>query len=198
MLPDAYMVRLKYSSLHAIAYTGATGVPGRYSFRVNSIFDPDLTGTGHQPLGHDQWETFYNRYLVYGCKYYINFVNQSTTDQMEVAVQLRPNSTFATDMDTIREDPLTVFRAVLGTENQPKSQAVAKGYADVAKIRGIPRGRMKFESDYQAVFGNNPPISPLIHIYVQNQDVNTSISGIVRVDLVYYVRMHDRKQLTES
>lgn len=39
-----------------------------YQLRANSIYDPDLTATGHQPLGHDQWEKFYNHYVVKGAK----------------------------------------------------------------------------------------------------------------------------------
>lgn len=36
--------------------------------RLNSIFDPDFTGTGHQPLYHDQFDNFYKRYSVLGAK----------------------------------------------------------------------------------------------------------------------------------
>lgn len=197
-LPDAYITRLKYSTLNAISYVGGTAAPGRYQFRVNSIFDPDLTGTGHQPLGHDEWNTFYNRYCVYGMKYYVCFNNESTTESLEVAVQLRPNSIFATDMQTIREDTLTVYRAILAPQGQANSMRIASGYADVAKIRGISKQRVRMESDYQAVFGNNPPISPILNVYVQNQDVLTSASCNIRVDLVFYVRLYDRKQLTAS
>lgn len=52
-----------------------------YSFRLNSVFDPNVTGVGHQPRGHDQWATLYRRYLVHGCKYKIDFyaATDSTT-----------------------------------------------------------------------------------------------------------------------
>lgn len=39
-----------------------------YVYRANSIFDPDFTGVGHQPLGHDEWSKFYNKYVVLGSK----------------------------------------------------------------------------------------------------------------------------------
>ena len=39
---------------------------GTKIFRLNSIYDPDLDlVNGHQPLGYDQWSTFYNKYRVY-------------------------------------------------------------------------------------------------------------------------------------
>jgi len=35
-----------------------------YNFRANSVFDPNSTGTGHQPYGHDLWQQVYNHYRV--------------------------------------------------------------------------------------------------------------------------------------
>lgn len=33
-------------------------------FRANGIFDPDVTGTGHQPLYRDQVADLYTNYTV--------------------------------------------------------------------------------------------------------------------------------------
>jgi len=37
-------------------------------FRANSLYDPDYTGTGHQPNGFDQLIAAYNHYTVVGCR----------------------------------------------------------------------------------------------------------------------------------
>jgi len=201
LIPDAFLVKLKYSELFGFTYTPpivSDPVSAVYQFRLNSIYDPNLTGTGHQPLGHDQWALFYNRYLVYGCKFVVTFTSISTTDQGEIAIQLRPNSLAPSNIETIREDPLTVYKSCIGTEDAGQAIKVARGYGDVAKIRGIPKSRLKNESDYQAIFGNNPPIDPTLNIYMINQNVLNTLDMRVRVDLVYYCRFYDRKQLTQS
>ena len=55
IMPDSIYVNMKYNT--AITMTSLLGI-GTYVFSMNSIFDPDFTGVGHQPLGHDQWSAF--------------------------------------------------------------------------------------------------------------------------------------------
>jgi hypothetical protein len=52
------------------------GARADQQFRLNSIFDPDYTGVGHQPLAHDQWALFYNHYVVTGCHWEIELASQ--------------------------------------------------------------------------------------------------------------------------
>jgi len=33
-------------------------------YRANSVFDPDLTGAGHQPMGYDQYSALYHCWVV--------------------------------------------------------------------------------------------------------------------------------------
>lgn len=57
------VVKLRYTTLVPLTNTG-TGLGVTYQFRANSIFDPDFSGTGHQPMGHDEWAKFYLHYRV--------------------------------------------------------------------------------------------------------------------------------------
>lgn len=63
--PKERIVKLRYCDRFASDLT--TGIATQ-TYRANSIFDPDSSGTGHQPLGHDQWATFYNHYVVLSAK----------------------------------------------------------------------------------------------------------------------------------
>lgn len=44
---------------------GAGGVLASYQWRANDIFDPNLTGAGHQPLGRDIFAQLYSHYTVH-------------------------------------------------------------------------------------------------------------------------------------
>jgi len=195
-IPNRMFTKLKYSEIFGMTFT-AGGAPANYQWAINSIFDPNQTGAGHQPLGHDQWALFYANYRVHGIKYYITMTNIGL-DQLEVAVQIRPNTDTSAVMDTIRESPTTVYRSVLGGEQSASGTKVCKGYCSIARARGVSKTVVKAENDYQAAFGANPVALPLLNIWMQNQDAATSATIRVRVDLVYLVEFNNRKQLTQS
>lgn len=44
-----------------------------YAFRLNDLWDPDVTGGGHKPSYTDQWSLLYNKYRVISCRWKINF-----------------------------------------------------------------------------------------------------------------------------
>lgn len=50
--PDKLVTNLRY--VDTFRLTGNAGVPGSNVFRMNSLFDPDLSGVGHQPMYFDQ------------------------------------------------------------------------------------------------------------------------------------------------
>lgn len=195
--PDRFITRLKYSEAAAIIYAGA-GVPQLYSWRINSIFDPNLTGTGHQPLGHDEYLLLYNRYRCYGMKYTVTFTNRSTTEHAEVAIVCRPNSASMSNQETVRESPNCVYKRTLGVEGSGQAISTYTGYASVAKIRGVAKHNVQNENEYSAIMGNNPPITPTLQVYVFNPISSTGVTVDHRVDLEYYVAMYDRKILNQS
>jgi len=46
-------------------------------FKVNSIYDFDLTGGGHQPLGRDTWAAIYNYYKVLETRLHVKVTTQT-------------------------------------------------------------------------------------------------------------------------
>jgi len=54
-------VALRYTETININATTSAAVN---VFRVNNIFDPNLTGTGHQPMYHDNYSAIYTSYRV--------------------------------------------------------------------------------------------------------------------------------------
>jgi hypothetical protein len=65
-LPSKVITRHTYCDGRSIA--NGSGTLGTWQLRLNSMYDPDLTYTGHQPMGFDQVSANYSRYLVHKVK----------------------------------------------------------------------------------------------------------------------------------
>lgn len=98
---------LRYADL--ISVTSTTGIKGVYNFSANGLFDPDITGTGHQPMFFDQMMAIYNHYAVIGAKIEIRGVpGSSNTSPMSVILNLNDDTTAATgDINAVQEQSLS-------------------------------------------------------------------------------------------
>lgn len=192
-VPDRAFVKLKYTTLSAMNFASSLTA---IQFRGNSLFDPDFSGIGHQPMGYDQWAVFYNRYRVYGCSYKITFSNTSTSYQGEVLVQQRPNSVLSPSFEAATESPYKQLR-VLPIEGATRP-TVIKGYHNCAKIYGVSKRQYRAEQDYAALITANPPVNTFINVYLQNQTFVQSLAANVRVELTYFAEFYERKSLGQS
>lgn len=102
-----YTVRLTYADTFRQDVTCAiAGGNSKFQiFRANSIFDPDYSGGGHQPLFRDMWASMYDHYCVLACHYTIRVWNAGVEGVTWTAVNpfknnLSPlNVTFLTTTD---------------------------------------------------------------------------------------------------
>jgi len=84
IFPSVAYVKLPYFT-EVWLNTLESATTAEYLFRVNSVFDPDLTSTGAQPRGLDQWLTMYNNWEVMGCKYEVMVSPSSDTSLTSTA-----------------------------------------------------------------------------------------------------------------
>lgn len=76
-MPRTKLARLRYATQFAINPNSLQF--DHYSFKLNSLYDPDNSGSGHQPYGFDNLMAYYTRFSVVSCKVTLNSVNNSTT-----------------------------------------------------------------------------------------------------------------------
>jgi len=80
--PDQLRCVLKYNQSYN---TSGSVSPASQVFRANSLFDPDLTGTGHQPNSFDQIAAIYGTYCVTASRATVQIVNQQSATGLKVA-----------------------------------------------------------------------------------------------------------------
>lgn len=75
--PSRKIAKLRY--VDTISLDAGIGTYAVNEFRANSLYDPDKTGTGHQPSNFDKMATIYDRYTVLGAKCTVYWVPTSST-----------------------------------------------------------------------------------------------------------------------
>lgn len=72
-IPKRKRARLFYSDFNNVTPSVAGTVVGHY-WSPNCLYDPNESGGGHQPFGHDQWSLYYKKYRVNSAVFSIKFM----------------------------------------------------------------------------------------------------------------------------
>lgn len=197
-------LRFRYCS--AISIDAAATVFGKYTFSANSLYDPDVTGTGHQPLGYDQWSEFYNHYTVMSSKISVTFVcretvSPSTLDDAVVGICLMDdNSIPFADVNTMREQGRARFK-YMSSRLSVGPQTVTHTY-DARRFHGVKDP--EDNSALQGRMGNfgtgGPPGDQAMFIlFVGPQDGATDANNyLCNVTIDYIARLKEPREFTQS
>lgn len=158
----------------------AAGVTTYYSFRGNSVFDPDFSGTGTTALTYSTWSTLYNRYRALGSRIQINAINVGTT-----AIQLWLEATISnappvTSVYTVGQ------RHVATGITAPGGPAVWQHRASAwtSLIFGVPEAQVRDEDDFAGLVGANPNNVWYWHLVVYNPGgAAGAVNVTVRMDI---------------
>lgn len=190
--PQKMIVTMKYSTY--VRLDPSVGAPVAYNwFRANSIYDPDQTGTGHQPYSHDTYQTIYQHYRVLSSKIICNFVpnGSSSTGHVVCGVITTPTvePALVLDYDTIRERDIGKYK-------------INSGQDQVVKVTGAYNSKKMYPSNVgnlNALFGNNPTEEAYFAVYATATNETLDASSVdVIVDIYYKVLMWELKNLGES
>lgn len=197
VVPATKTVKLRY--VDQFNLDGPLGINSTKVFRANSIFDPDFSVGGHQPLGHDQWAVFYDHYCVIGAKITAKFVstgNIATTDACMVGILLKDNSNTIAAPTTIMEQTNSGY-AVLTNSNASQTRTIRKGYSarKFFNLKDVKDNRALVG----AAVGSNPSEDAYFHVYqtpLSTADDARPIRVIVTIE--YIVNLSERKSLVAS
>lgn len=157
-------------------------------FRTASLFDPWLTGVGHQPVNFDQLMLIYQHYVVYGCRYKVFFnnteVNSGGTAIVGVSVSDSPTAAPAGDWRIYAENGMCDWKycAISGNDNI----TCLEGYVDNAKVRGVTRSSLFTDNTFRGNVSSDPADGVYLKIFASG--INAADIGQINctVQLTYY------------
>lgn len=206
---------LEYYDYDEIAVT-ASG-DAQYFYRGNSINDPNSTGSGHQPMGHDQFSLMYNRYLVLGSKITLRIWCNKNKDMGIQPIWVgiapvcdvnafNPSTAHATDLKEnklfkwkIMETPKGFGDGDIDGVDPRKHVVHLSRYASSAAVFGY---KNIDQIDYGALYNANPAVQWFWQLQFQDYDgssiLDSQYTFFWDVHIKYYVRYMERKELGQS
>lgn len=192
--PRGMKVKMTYSSSFDLDDTLA-GYK-EHVFRLNGLHDPDVTGTGHQPLGYDQWSAIYKAYFVYAAKFEAWFGgDESATVPFSCGMAISQAATLIGSMDTIIEMPGSQWGKVGLSSAGAAPLHLTIPFTKIADVGG--RKAINMEKDWGANFYTDPVEEVLVHLAAETTDSN-NLAVDVRVRITYYCWVYDPLDLAAS
>lgn len=191
--PARKVVRIRYQDLVSIN-PGLAGAVGNYQFMANGIRDPDTTGTGHQPMGHDEWKQFYNHYTVLGSKITVTAMSDTAAEAVVFGVYVSDDTTIPSTMSDLIENGKTGYRytgSVWKTANMISRKFSSKKFFNIKDPTDNNNLRATFESD--------PTEKAFFSIWCRAVDQAVDPGNMYfNVVIDYIVALHERKDLPSS
>lgn len=179
-------VNLKYSE--SISLNPGIGTGVSYVFSANGLFDPNITGGGHQPVGFDQYMTLYELYTVTASMIKVTFINTDTANAQLVLVCNRDLSTTDADPRVYLENGATVWDIIgrAGAGNDIKTIRKAMDLRQFSNNKDIMS-----EDNYAGTNATNPQEEQYYIVSACSTDLTTdtgSITAFVEITYETYFR----------
>lgn len=194
--PHKVVLKLRYTDLRQVSV--AASARDARTWNLNSMYDPDESGTGGQPYLHDQYSALYQRYRVFGCKVLMRCVCASTSTNMyfphAVLVPFVGGSPSWSSTENAMQAPYAVWKTFIPNQ----TIATFKKYYSIASLFGVTKRHVRDEDSFSADTASNPTNRAYVQIYVDNNDGTNAVSLQCEISLTYYVMYYQPKQQSAS
>jgi hypothetical protein len=199
--PPRMFSQLQYTHTGSLATGAAANCGSEQVFRLNSLYDPDFTGAGHQPYGFDQISPLYRQYKVTSVDIDIQLTDPSTDGILVAALVQPPAGTFSLTGKqgyAVSEKPGAEVRMLNDSGSQT---ARIKQHFEMSDLCQI--SKLEFDanqSNYVSAVTTNPALSPWLRIAIANMNGGSSSGATVfmNVTLTFHVVFYERVTQLES
>ena len=160
--PKKMMMTHKYQETISLSIPIGV-VMQKYFISCNSMYDPNATSTGHQPLYFDQMTALYDHYVVIGSRCTVTFPPPNDQN-LNVGVYIDDDaSNSLTSSDTVAEQTQATRRLISPNATMPIK--ITKKWS-AKKFFG---GSILSNTDLQGTVSANPVEQSFFMIYAQSQ-----------------------------
>lgn len=192
--PSKMTARLKYKE--TLLLSSASGSPTTYMVGMNCLYDPNLSGVGHQPMYFDQYMALYNHYHVIGARFTAKFFPyESNTVPLRIVTWFNDDASINTtnDIDAFAE------------QSSSKSTIIGSGGNSRAAVMTMPWSAKKtfggsiLSNDLlKGSSSANPGEKTVGCISIQTADKISSSTCIVVIDVEYVAVFSELRDVAQS
>lgn len=193
-LPNNLLTKLTYVDSIKLDNTGSPGIAATQQFRLNSLYDPDYTNTGHQPYLYDQLAALYAHYCVYGVKVEFSVGTETTTSPVLIAVQPTTAISTPSDAELGAERPNSNLLVV---DAGGAAQKFSK-YYKIADVFGVTKRNILTDDLFQSAITTSPTRIAYLNISAVSQDKAVVCTANFTFKLTFYARFNLRIDQSES
>jgi len=178
--PDSMICNHRYADNYPLVCT--SGILATQKMRWNSTFDPDFTGTGHQPLYRDTLASIYDHYSVISAYIEVQVVNTGTVPMLCGIVTDDDTSTSAT-VGVLMEQAYGQHQ-LLPAQAGSLSSCTFRMDWDCKKVLKID----PYTSEtYKTANSSNPTEESILQVWAIPIDASTTATAYASVTLVQNV-----------
>lgn len=192
--PKAIRATLRYCTY--VILDPSVASPNRsYAFRANSGYDPDLTGTGHQPYGWDQYAALYDQYVVEKSRITVTCMSSSQANagyshnNLVWGILAADDGAISLDLEQLMEQDNTVFTMTDANNTMLTNYFDGKKWFQGKQVDAL-----------QTNVVNNPSEEVIYHLWVGSTHpaVDEPAAARFMVTISYDVMFTERKRFAKS
>lgn len=174
---------------------GVGGIPVSYVFSLNGLYDPNITGIGHQPLGFDQLMTMYDHYTVIGARARVNFINNDDTTAQTVVLQIKDTASTSADLSNVIENGMNRY-TLLGKSGSGSSNKTLTMNFSTSKF--FTKKALIGDDEYRGTVAANPKEQAYLHVMVAPITGADVLDVRFNIEIDYIAILSEPKQLGSS
>lgn len=199
-VPSYAFKDFNYSTNYTLTSAGASAFGVEQIFRLNSCYDPDFSGAGHQPYGWDQFTTsLYSAFRVDRCTLDLEFINTSTAE-LVAGVQI------SSSLDTVQLAGTSLIGAQerfnCWTANVPTTGAQRVRMVQtfpMHMVEGLTQAEYASNPYYHGTRTTDPALCNYVRIAIADYAGGAGgISMQLRVNITYHTKLFKRITLGMS
>lgn len=186
------MVRHKYSTQFDVN-PPAGGLTNARVFSANGLFDPDITGVGHQPNGFDQLAVLFDHYQVLSARVTITAVNGDSSSAQLVGIALLDNATVLNDYRSYMEGRHVVGRVIPHAGTSAIDNVQTKTMSFKYSQRSF-FGTKKIDDQFEGSNASNPEEGAFFHIFAGPINSSADAAAVrFQLDISYLALWYEPK-----